>query len=691
MSSSFEDIPKDDPDESFIINHASLFVNLSCLEKKLILEKSEVVEYRKGDSIYKQFDPPDAFYCVISGRVRIFNIIGGEKEILELLNYGKYFGIISLMTGELHSVSAEAVNDSKILRIKKEDFQLILDRIPNLAMDLNKTLSRRLRKRDTREKKVFESSIISVLSAVRGATGAFYANNLSLSLKKETNRNIILIKVLRGTHEAAGALNLLQADFSGGSAIKGAIIQEADSGLNILNIASDSSNNSVCASNINFLLSFLSSDFHFIIVDISNLMNMDADSCLPARISLNESLGCSILGQSDIIHLVTDYDTRALRETKVLISELFRRVKYPQDRIKVIVNADLISKIFSGEEVSKLLDFKIYAMLPKYLGRASKIILEEPHSEYAKAVRRIAREVGDVRVGLALSGGAAFGLAQIGVIKILESEDIPIDAIAGSSIGALIGALWACGLNSEELKKIVLGLDNRKKVFRLLLEPHFPRLSFSKGKRLRGFLEKQIGKRTFQDTRFPLKIVACNLTKRQEFIYDSGRIVDAVMASIAIPGVFTPIKTNGGLVVDGGIINPVPISVLAKMGIKKIIAVNVLPGPQDIAQSNAFKLRRMEEEKRQAESKGFFAKIAYNLGVRFNKIFFPNILDIIVNSIQVLEFVIAEKDCQRANIVIRPVVVGVDWFEFFKAEDLIKMGEEETKKSSVVLKSLIRE
>jgi len=530
-------------------------------------------------------------------------------------------------------------------------------------------------KDDFDEKRVFEGSIISVISAARGARGALYANNLSLSLRKETNRSVILIKISTGANEPP-ALNLGQADFSGGSAIKDAIIKETDSGINILNIACDSSNNSLCAGKINFLLSFLAGDFHFIVIDISALMNTDA---------------FGILGQSDLIHLVTDYDTRRLQETKVLISELFLRAKYPQDRIKVIVNADIITKIFSCEEASKLLDFKIYAMLPGYLGRANKIIIEEPRSEYARAVRRIAREVGDVRVGLALSGGAAFGLAQIGVIKVLEDEDIPIDAIAGSSIGALIGALWACGLNSEELKKIVLGLNNKKKVFRLMLEPHFPRLSFSKGRRLRNFLEKYIGKRTFQDTSFPLKIVACNLTKRQEFVYDSGRLVDAVMASIAIPGVFTPIKTNGDLVVDGGIINPVPISVLVKMGIKKIIAVNVFPSPQDIAQSNEFKSRRMEEEKRQAESKGFFAKIARNLGVRFNKILFPNILDIIVNSIQILEFVIAEKDCRRANIVIRPIAVGVDWLEFFKAEELIKTGEEETKKSLAALKSLSSE
>jgi predicted acylesterase/phospholipase RssA/CRP-like cAMP-binding protein len=677
MSPSFEYISKDNSDKSFIINHASLFANLSSLEKKLILEKSEVIDYKKGSIIYKQFDPPDAFYCVISGKVRISDTVGGEKELLELLHCGKYFGIISLLTGELHSVNAEAVNDSKVLRINKEDFHTVLKMVPDLAIDLSRILSRRLSKKYAHGKRVFESSIISVIGTARGGRGALYAENLSISLKKETGRSIILIKILSGVDQAVPqALNLLQVNFNAGSIIKDAIVKDADSGINILNITCNNLNDGVCSGNINFLLSFLASDFHFIILDISDLINTDI---------------FGILDQSDVIHLITDYDTRSMQETKVLISELSQRIKYPHDRIKVIVNADIISKIFSVEEVSKLLDFKIYAMLPSYLGKAIKITLEEPHCEYTKAVRRIAREVGDVRIGLALSGGAAFGLAQIGVIKVLESEDIPIDAITGSSIGALIGALWACGLNSDELKKIVSELNSKKKVLGLLFEPHFPRLSFSKGRRLKKFLEKHIGKKTFQDTWLPLKIVTCNLTRRQEFIYDSGNIVDAVMASIAIPGLFTPIKTDGNLVVDGGIINPIPISVLAKMGIKKVIAVNVFPSPQDIGLSIEFKSRRMEEEKRQAEKKGFFAKIKHNLGISFNKILFPNILDIIVNSIQMLEFVIAEQDCRRANIVIRPVGVGVDWIEFFKADELIKIGEEETRKSLAALKSLISE
>lgn len=657
-----------DPDKSFIVNYAPLFADLSTPEKILIMEKSKVVEYKKGDIIYKQSDPPNAFYCVIIGRVRIFNISSGKKEALEYLNCGKYFGMISLLTGETHSVNAEAANDSKILMINKEDFQALLNKTPKLAIDLSKTLSRRLRKKDAQEKRIFESNILSIFSAVKEVGRTMYAHNLALGLKKETGKNVIAINVAKGTCQLPKAPCLLDAAFLTDSAIRQAILQDKDSGISILNISYDSAN-SAYADNLNALLTYLTGDYHYVIVD------------LPA---LTDAVVFQILNQSDTIHIVTDYDTGNLEKTKALISDLFQKVNYPQDKIRVIVNSGRQGQRLSYEEAHRYLNYKIYSVLPR-------AVLTEPNNEYAKAIKRIARDVGDVRVGLALSGGAAFGLAHIGVIRVLEKENIPIDAVAGSSIGALIGALWAIGLNSQELTKIGMILNNKKKVFSLMIEPSFPKLSFSKGRRMRAFLEKYIGDKTFQDTKFPFKIVACNLSKRQEMVYDSGRLVDAIMASIAIPGIFIPGGENSDLIIDGGIIAPVPIGTLVRMGIKKIIAVNVFPSPENIKQNYEFNLRRMDEEKRQAGQKGFFAKIAYNLRLRFNRMLFPNILDIIVNSIQTMEYVIAEADCQKANVVLRPIATGVDWYEFFKAEALINKGEEEANASFAGLKALIRE
>lgn len=668
-------IPKD-ADKIFIVDYAPIFANLKPAEKNLILQKSKIVEFRKGDIIYKRLDAPDAFYCVVSGRVRIYNIIGGEKETLEYLNCGKYFGMISLLTGEPHSVTAEAANDSKILKIDKQDFQTILEKVPQLAIDLSKTLSRRLRKKDTLEKRIFESHIISVYSAAGGTGCTMYAFNLALSLRKETARGVILVDISKSTNGAPRVK--LDGQFLLEASIREFMLKEPLSGMGILNIWHDQIDSTYSA-NLNVLLTYLTGEYHYVVVDLPALM---------------DEAVFQTLSQSDMIHIITDCHEDNLIKTKNLISQLFAQVKYPQEKIKVILNIKKEEPRFSDERIAKTLSSKIYATLPwlKPEEQVERVVLEQPHTEYARAVRRIAREIGGVRVGLVLSGGAALGLAHIGVIKVLERENIPIDIVVGSSMGALIASLWAAGLSSDDLEQIALEFNqNKKKVFRLLVDPIFPKMSFFKGRQIRRLLTRYIGNQTFKDLKFPLKVVALNLSRREEVVFDSGSLVDAVMASIAIPGIFSPVKIKHDLLIDGGTIAPLPLGPLVKMGIKKIIAVNVLPSPQEIILASERKQRRFEEAKRQAQARGFFAKMGFWLRTHFEQMLFPNILDIIINSIEAMEYVIAQGSCQKADVVIQPTIYGVDWFEFFKAAQLIKKGEEETERALSAIKSVIKE
>ncbi len=686
---------KEDPDKSFILNYAPIFAELNPSQQGLIIHKSKVIQYNKGDVVYRQHDSADAFYCLISGRVKIFTAEAGREQALEYLTCGKYFGIISLLTSEPHSVTAQAINDSKILRIAKEDFQALLSKIPKLAIDLSRTLSRRLRKKDLSEKKIFESNIISIFSISPQDNRTIYATNLSAGLKKETHKNIILVDVSDEAKETHSVRELLLTEVGADrypqlrldtlqfpkDTVKEAIIQDLASGINLLTVRYNPKD-SIYAESLNALLTYLTGDYHYIIVNLSVAM---------------DEMVFQVLNQSDIIHIITDCDNHNLEKTKTFILDLFAKVKYPQEKIKIIISTkeEEIRSVY--EKAEGLLNYKIYATLPLLeeagqvsLGQLSRVVFQEPHSEYAKIIKRISREIGDVRVGLALSGGAAFGLAHIGVIKVLEKEGIPIDMVAGASMGAFVGALWAAGLNSSEIEKIVLKYNN-KKVFRSLIDLCFPKLAFAKGKKIRALLEKHINRKTFQDIKFPFKVVACNLNRRQAVIYDSGDLVDAVMASIAIPGVFAPARVNGDLIVDGGIIEPVPVGTLVRSGIKKIIAVNVLPSPENVIQSYELKRRHAQEEKRQAQAKGLLSRIAYNLRLRLQKMVSPNILDVIVNSFQTTEYVISQTDCQKADIVIRPAVVGIDWFDFFKAEPLIKKGEEETNNSLSAIKNLVNE
>jgi len=218
-----------------------------------------------------------------------------------------------------------------------------------------------------------------------------------------------------------------------------------------------------------------------------------------------------------------------------------------------------------------------------------------------------------VRVGLALSGGGGRGLAQVGVFKVFEREGVPIDLIAGSSIGSIIGGLYACwpdaealetrvlefvtsrymqGLNLETIRKLggVPPVDDFEakrtepgffgkvqSAIRRLYASHLAlsRLSVLKGDAVRRTLDALFEDRTFDQTEIPFAAIAVDLDSASEVILSSGPVALAVSASSAIPGIFPPVEIEGRLLIDGGYTSPVPIDAIETMGANVVVAVDV--------------------------------------------------------------------------------------------------------------------
>lgn len=187
----------------------------------------------------------------------------------------------------------------------------------------------------------------------------------------------------------------------------------------------------------------------------------------------------------------------------------------------------------------------------------------------------------EIRVGLALSGGGARGLAHIGVIKALERAGIPIDCLTGSSMGGVIAAAYACGLSTEELEEEA-GSISRIRQFLRLADPGIPNAGLLRGQRLQAYFENRLGKRTFADLDRPLALVAVDLNSRQEVVMREGPISVALRATTALPGLFMPLEMEGMRLVDGGVLNNLPVDVARMMGAKVVIGVDVEPDPEDI-------------------------------------------------------------------------------------------------------------
>ncbi len=183
-----------------------------------------------------------------------------------------------------------------------------------------------------------------------------------------------------------------------------------------------------------------------------------------------------------------------------------------------------------------------------------------------------------LKVGLALGSGGARGLAHIGVLQILKRKNIRFDYLAGTSMGAVIGALYASGMEPEEIEEEALKIDKRQA--RMLFRPSLTISGLTDGKNITNLLKKYIGEKKFSDLRIPFACIATEFYEGKDITLNEGSVVEAVRASLSIPILVKPHVLNNMIFMDGGISNPVPVDTVRRMGADVTIAVNVINNPQ---------------------------------------------------------------------------------------------------------------
>jgi len=177
----------------------------------------------------------------------------------------------------------------------------------------------------------------------------------------------------------------------------------------------------------------------------------------------------------------------------------------------------------------------------------------------------------EAHIGLALSGGATHGAAHIGVLKVLEREGIKPAFVAGTSAGALVGAAYCSGIPVAEIEKLFLELE-----WPDLLRPTIrPRLSFFNAQPLEAFLKTRMGEKNIEDLAIPFAAIACDITTGERIVLDKGPLTPAIRASSAFPAVFPPVELNGRLLIDGGVVDNLPVEQVREMGAKFTIGSDV--------------------------------------------------------------------------------------------------------------------
>ena len=308
---------------------------------------------------------------------------------------------------------------------------------------------------------------------------------------------------------------------------------------------------------------------------------------------------------------------------------------------------------------------------------------------------KLKKQIRNKKVGLVLGSGGAKGLAHIGVLKLLEEMGIKIDFIAGSSIGALIGGVYSAGISIEEIEDIALKTDlvSTAKLF----SPGFGKSGFVTGIKVKKFLTSKLGEREIENLKIPFVAVATDIITGREIIFNKGNLVEAIRASISIPIVFQPVIWNNTVLVDGGLVNPVPTNIAREMGANYIIAVNVMSSKKesDIKLDNEMdkktdmnsSLEIVSILQRKLEDLIIDHKWIRNFIKHKEKQDLPGMKKILHQSVLIAQEKLIELsiDLYKPDVLIEPDVSDINMFNFYKAKEIIEIGYNSAQK--IILKN----
>ncbi len=302
------------------------------------------------------------------------------------------------------------------------------------------------------------------------------------------------------------------------------------------------------------------------------------------------------------------------------------------------------------------------------------------------------------KIGLVLGSGSARGWAHIGAIEAIEEAGIPIHCVAGTSIGAFVGAVYATG-DLASLKEFALQMDWKKVIS--YFDVVFPKSGFMDGKKVHELFSIHTDAKTFDDFKIPVKMIATELKTGKKVVIDSGNIIEGIRASMSVPGIFTPVKQEGKWLVDGGLVDPIPVSAVRNMGADFVIAVDL---NSDLISHDYKPTKRSSKEKMPSKKRNeLMMRISaqYNSAGKavkshFNRWFAspaksPNIIDVMGTSLGIMQEQISRINLaiDPPDILIQPRLGNLKMFDFDQAERSIYEGYTQAKHQIENIKTLL--
>ncbi len=603
--------------------------------------------HQKGEVLCRTGDAGDTFSIVVRGELEVW-AGDGEQRMTGTLKRSDFFGEMALLQGGKRTATVIVKRQTQLISLAKASFDIFFLNDPRMLEYFTRVLCKRLASVSRGAAVHGSTSTISVTSrpGLKGKT--LVSSSLAGILHDLTGADVLLVRVTPGHLVPEGALEQLMSNELDTplEVVNGAIGSEGP-GMFTLDVpARIDKPSSFYSQQSSNLISKVGDRFRFIVYDL----------CSEPR-----ALVESAREFSDAIIDIVDTP-----------EELPTVDKEPGTKRFQVIN--LYNPRSAPIAISQCEPFVIPRDPALSNGNSSNYARQSRRGAAALPLRRLARKLLGSTVGVALGGGAAFGISHLGVLKVLEENDIPIDLLAGCSQGSIIGVGYAAGIGIEEMIDISRQLG-RKKNFLLPLDLTISKPGILAGNKFADIFSPLLrDKRRFEDLAIPCRTVATDIENGERVEIGSGSLSDAFRASASVPMVFSPFKIGDRVLVDGGVADPVPAEVVQNMGGDFIIAVNVVPPLKKGVENEVSRAFRMLNR---------FNPLSYFEDSRN----LPNLFDIIMNSMQILQYELGNFKAIAADVRINPDLSDFTWIEYYRSEELIQRGVEAAERAIPAIKS----
>jgi NTE family protein len=597
--------------------------------------------YYKGDVICRQGEPGDAMYVIRSGMVSVFKQADGQRLFVGELKRGNFFGEMSLLSGAHRNSTVEASLDVTVFCLTRDNFDVLIKTNRSIGLYLSRFYAKRMSAEAEGGGCQAMTPTFYAVSATGPKLGVFhFLYSVAFHISDESHKRVVVIEphleadkimqkydLTRMECPEPGLFRFLPPDSYNAADINW---YEHLSGFHVLQLRTGFSDR--LSEIMPVLMTGLKESYDVVFFNLTHCLNdMDrlfirlCDRTLLLIHNTEEKLGEV---RSRLSTLEAIYETSAfLGRIRVGVSHLYGE--------KGVARQELKLRLGLSETPGIWVDRSELAINNR---------MDTDKCFPVRGPRAVAREIAGIRLGLALGAGGARGWAHIGVLKVLEESGIHIDMISGSSMGALVGGIYAATASVKKLKQSTIDLfltraDTRRKIFDYTL----PKKGLLKGEKAAQLVRKAVNNADFLDLMIPTYLVGVDILNEEEVIFETGDVTDAVRSSIAIPAVFSPFKYQGRWMVDGGLLNPVPVDVLLRKGADMVIAVSI--------ESKPSQAKTQEKD--------------------------PGIKQIISQTISIVHGKAASDFVKNANLVLYPDVGAYAWDDFHQGIALMHQGMEE--------------